>query len=154
MPELGLRLLNERVVLKLVSDPERGRYFERVDLPPLTRLEISALSETVTALKHALAPGRRTVLLAMLARLANHRTKERSAQEWKMLFEDYAGDLEEFSEAHIGEAIREHRQTSTFFPSIAELRTRCVELVDRDKFRLGKAERMLADDTKHKRSAA
>jgi len=93
-----------------------------------------------------LAPGDRKMLIALLARLANHRSKERSRQEWQMLFEDYIEDLGEFSAAHMQEAIKEHRQSSPFFPASAELRGRCLELVKRDKSRLEQCEGLLANE--------
>jgi hypothetical protein len=144
LPPLGLSLLSDRIAVRAVQDPHEGRRIERVELPPLTDDETAALEMTRDALQVYLQPGRRAAIVAMLARLANlHRTKDRSPQEWQMLFEDYCEDLGEFSEAHVSEAIKEHRQNSNWFPTIAELRGRCLELRARDKFRLERAKRLL-----------
>lgn len=114
-----------------------------MDYPPLTDPERDALQKTASTLAIWLEPGQRPALIAMLARLANHRSKERSPQEWQMIFEDYAEDLSEFSDAHVAESLKEHRRVSNFFPSIAELRARCLSLRQRDKYRLERAQRLL-----------
>jgi hypothetical protein len=145
LPELALRLLNERVNIRMAEDPYRGRYVQRVQNPPLTGPEQAALAGAVEILHGNLTPGHRAATIATLARLANHRAKERTADEWRMLFEDYAEDIGEFSNAHVKEAVTEHRRNSNWFPTSAELRKRCLELVDRDRFRLERAERMLGE---------
>lgn len=129
----------------MVNDPYRGRYMVRVENPPLTGAERAALATAAQHLQGNLTPGHRAPTIAILARLANHRAKEKSQQEWKMLFEDYAEDLAEFSTAHVQEAVVEHRRNSNWFPTVAELRKRCAELRERDKFRLERAERMLVE---------
>lgn len=143
LQEQGLRLLAERVGVRMVDDPYRGRHLERVEWPPLMAGERQAIRDAASALRVWLAPGQRAAHIGMLARLANHRSKERSPQEWQMLLEDYAEDLAEFSDAHVAEALKEHRRSSTFFPSVAELRQRCLELRERDKWRLERAGRLL-----------
>ena len=104
------------------------------------------MEQTAAMLSEWLGPGDRKMLIGLLARLANHRWKERSRQEWQMLFEDYVEDLGEFSAEHMQEAIKEHRQSSPFFPASAELRARCLEHVMRDKARLERCKRLLADE--------
>lgn len=146
LPALGLQLLAERVSIRMETCPFAGRRLVRPKHPPLTDGERDALEQTAVALSDWLAPGDRTLLIALLARLANHRSKERSPQQWQMLFEDYVEDLGEFSTAHIQEAIKEHRRSSTFFPASAELRAHCVELVRLDKSRLEHCERLLANE--------
>lgn len=103
------------------------------------------MEQAADALRASLSPGRRAALAGMLARLANHRGKERTPQEWQMLFEDYCDDLAEFSDHHLHQAIQEHRKNSTWFPSIAELSERCRGLRERDKWRLERAEKILAE---------
>src|SRR5690348_10867984 len=112
LPELALRLLNERVSVRMREDCYRGRYLERVQNPPLTGPERAALMTAVMHLQENLTPGHRAPAIAILARLANHRSKEKTPQEWKMLFEDYAEDLAEFSTGHVNEAVVEHRRNS------------------------------------------
>lgn len=116
-----------------------------VEHPPLTEIEREALHRSRDILANALMRGNRAVLIAQLVRLANHRAKERSAQEWQMLFEDYADDLCEFSDSHTTEAIKEFRKHSNFFPTIAEISQRCLELVARDKHRLERCEMLLRE---------
>ena len=136
LPERGLRLLDERPAIRLAVDSFRGRHVERPSYPPLTVGERQALEQTQAALTANLAPGRRAVTIALLARLAAHRKTDRSPQEWQMLFEDFAEDLAEFSDAHVQEAITQHRRTCKFFPTPAELRAICLEMVARDRYRL------------------
>lgn len=137
-----LQLLG-RPGVKIEDDQYRGRHVVRIDYPPLTDGEVAGLTDALGILEHALLPGSRPSCVAMLARLANHRNKDRSPAEWQMIFEDYAAGLAEFSDAHVSEAITEHRRNSNFFPSIAELRERCMELRLRDKWRFDKARRLL-----------
>ena len=81
-----------------------------------------------------------------MGRLANHRQQDRTETEWRMLFEDYCDDLAEFSEAHIEQAIREHRRTSQWFPAIAQIRARCAELQELTKIRRSRCLRSLRGD--------
>lgn len=141
--ERGLSLLSERPAIRVMQDQYRGRYFEQPNYPALTAPEIEALSETARTLEIWLSPGQRAAAVGLLARLANHHRKARSAEEWQMLFEDYCDDLAEFSDAHVAEAIGEHRRQSNWFPTIAELRERCLELRQRDNFRLIRARGLL-----------
>ncbi|MND09520.1 hypothetical protein D3C83_329180 [compost metagenome] len=60
-----------------------------------------------------------------------------------MLFEDFAEDLAEFSDAHVQEAIAQHRRTCKFFPTPAELRALCLEQVVRDRYRLRRCRALL-----------
>ncbi len=94
----------------MVDDPHRGRFYERIEYPALTAPERDAMVGTLAALDVALSPGNRAVCIAELTRLAVHRGKERSAEEWRMILEDYAEDLAEFSDVHVHEAIVEHRR--------------------------------------------
>lgn len=135
--------LIERPPIRMEDDQFRGRRVVRIEYPPLSDGEKAGLEGAVQLLEQSLLPGSRPVCVALLARLANHRSKERSQAEWQMLFEDYAADLAEFSDAHVSEAITEHRRNSKFFPTISELRSRCMELRLRDKWRFDKARRLL-----------
>lgn len=69
-------------------------------------------------------PTDRVTLIATLARLANAMGGDRSAESWRMMFDDYADDLEGVSEAHLREIVRDHRRESNWFPKPAELITR------------------------------
>ena len=143
MPEQGLRLLTERPAIRIADDSYRGRHVERPSYPPLTLPERLVMEETERALNAGLTPGRRAVTIALLARLAAHRKSDRTPQEWQMLFEDFAEDLAEFSDAHVQEAIVQHRRTCKFFPTPAELRALCLEQVARDRYRLRRCRNLL-----------
>lgn len=69
-------------------------------------------------------PTDRVTLIAILARLANAIGGDRSTESWRMMFDDYAEDLEGISEAHLREIVKDHRQASNWFPKPAELVTR------------------------------
>jgi len=91
-----------------------------------------------------LVPAEAKVVIAALWRLANHHKKDRTAREWEELFHDFIEDLGEFGEAHVIEALREHRQESKWFPKPAEIRSRCerlkaidVEMLHRARVLLG-----------------
>ena len=64
------------------------------------------------------------MVIALLARLANHFRAERPADSWQMLFEDYAADLDGVSEVHLREIIDAHRKESPWFPKVSELVSR------------------------------
>lgn len=100
--------------------PEDGRELESVRLALQVRLE----------------PCRPEIVITALARLANHHKSERTSAEWQALYEDYVHDLAEFSNAHVLQALHEHRQTSKWFPKVSEVRERCVELRNLDQIRL------------------
>jgi len=131
----------------MVDDAFRGRHYERIQYPALTAVEREAVSDAANILAKWLEPGERSAIIAYLGRRAMHSTRERSEAEWRVLFEDYADDLAEFSARHVQEAIVWYRRTSNFFPSIAELRKRCLELRERDKWRLQRAKRMLRESS-------
>lgn len=59
--------------------------------------------------------------MAHLARLANHFYSDRTPEAWKMLFEDYAEDLDGISEPHLREAVAGHRTDKQWFPKASEL---------------------------------
>lgn len=120
-----------------------GYYGQRLVFVPPDSADAEALEVAAEALGMRLTQGRRETITAHLARLANHYTTERSKDEWRMLFEDYCEDLGEFSDAHVIEAIKDHRRTNKWFPKIEELRTRCMELRELDKIRLTRVRRCL-----------
>lgn len=66
-------------------------------------------------------PTDRVMVIAQLARLANHFRSERPADAWQMLFEDYAEDLAGISETHLREIITAQRNERSWFPKSAEL---------------------------------
>lgn len=128
--------------------PFRGRHIVRVENPPLTEAERAALEQTKLMLRERVEPSHKAPVIALLARLANHRSKEKSATEWQMLFEDYAEDLAEFSAAHVQEAIKLHRQNSPFFPASSELRDLCKVFARRDEDQIARCTMLLARDAK------
>lgn len=78
------------------------------------------------------APASREIIVALLARLANHFRSERPGDAWQMLFEDYAADLDGISDAHLREVIASHRKERNWFPKIAELTERWNALRHRE----------------------
>lgn len=139
----GLRLLAARPPIRMVSDPMRGRYLERLEYPDLDPVQRQTLERTRDLLIDRLTPGTDAGIIAHLARIANHHSKDRTPGQWQMLFEDYCCDLREFSTGHVEQACLEHRRSSNWFPKIAELRTRCIDLVALDKSRLERCDRTL-----------
>lgn len=129
----------------MADDPFAGRHYERIEYPALTAMEREAVADAATVLTKWLEHGEKPAIIGHLARRAAHQVKDKSDHEWRMLFEDYAEDLAEFSARHVQEAIVWYRRTSNFFPSIAELRERCLELRARDTVRLERARRMLKE---------
>lgn len=83
------------------------------------------------------APAKPAVIMAHLARLANHWKNERGPAEWQALFEDYAHDLNGISEAHLVETIASHRKTKHWFPKISDLHEPAVaaRLFEREDLR-------------------
>lgn len=114
-------------------------------IPP-TPAEETELRNYLTELDSQLEPADKKIIIGLLGRLANHRQQDRTETEWRMLFEDYCDDLAEFSEAHIEQAIREHRRTSQWFPAIAQIRARCAELQELTKIRRSRCLRSLRGD--------
>lgn len=145
VPELALQLIAERPRGRMVDHPQRGRYYESAIYPPLTGIERSALVQGAAALRAMLMPGRRRQVIAILTRLVVHYPREKSADQWRMQFEDLADDLAQFSAAHVNETADQHRRSKFFYPKSVELRTGCLELVERDEFRLKECERLLAN---------
>ena len=146
VPELALQLIAERPPMRRVADPHRSRDYEKAIYPRLTNAQRSALTQGLAALQGVLMPSPRAQIIRVLARLVVHYPREKSQQEWQMQFEDLAEDLAPFSAAHVQEAIKEHRRSKPFYPKSSELHARCLELVERDEFRLKRCERLLADD--------
>lgn len=137
-PVDGLRLLGTRECFRWDRDPDTNA-MRRVYVVPSPE-EAKALEEARVWLESRLVPGTKQTIIGALARLANHSKSERSAAEWKMLFEDYCQDLGEFSDAHVQQAVVDHRRSSNWFPKIAELRERCSELRGLDAARLRRCE--------------
>ena len=145
LPEQWLRLLDERESFRKVDDGNGCKRWARIKLLPLTEAEAAALSEMMLVLDMRLKPGLRQTLVESLARIANHYNSERSPSEWQMLFEDYIQDLGEFSDATVSQALAEHRRESPWFPKIADLYKRCVEIRELDRCRLDRCRRALSE---------
>lgn len=60
-------------------------------------------------------------LLFHLYRRAKHNNKDHSSADWDSVLDDYVEDLRGYSEAHIAEAISEHRKAHGWYPKINEL---------------------------------
>lgn len=95
--------------------------------------EALAVQRALLVIEERMKPVTRHALRAHFARLANHFRNERSPEQIAVLFDDYAADLEPFSEAHIEEAMREHRRTKTWFPKVAEIRATALKLQGHDR---------------------
>lgn len=61
------------------------------------------------------------LILGHLGKIANHFRGERTPELWKMLFEDYAADLEGISAAHLTEITDDWRRTQPWFPKVSDL---------------------------------
>jgi hypothetical protein len=85
----------------------------------------SSDSQFLAALEGQIAernkPTDRVTVIGILARLANAIGGDRPTESWKMMFDDYAEDLEGISEAHLREIVSMHRRESNWFPKPAEL---------------------------------
>lgn len=129
LPEQGLRLLVEREIHRWekLTDAHGAQVMAQVFNPP-TATEERTLRDLSAAIEARLAPASREEVIAHVGRLAAHDTRERPASEWRMVFEDFAEDLAEFSGAHVRQAVTEHRRTNKWFPKVSELRERCLEL--------------------------
>ena len=101
----------------MLSEPLLGSGWTEIDIAALKEAERVLLCQEGFAVKPR--------VIALLARLANHFKNDRSAEEWRMLFDDYFEDLKEFSDGDIEEAITKHRRDKKWFPKIAELREHC-----------------------------
>lgn len=88
-------------------------------------------------------PADRVVIIANLARLANHFRTERPADSWEMLFDDYANDLHGISASHLVEIIDAHRRERSWFPKVAELTERWNKLKWGEHERLRRARVLL-----------
>lgn len=147
LPEHALRLLQERQIttwqpVTVERDGGTAQAMGSVFNPP-TPAEEATLRALNATLEARLQQAPRGTTEALLARLAAHDPRDRSATEWKMIFEDYAEDLGEFSEAHLRQAISEHRRTNKWFPKVSELRERCLELRALDTARALRCRRSL-----------
>lgn len=98
--------------------------------------EMTGLRQLRQCLIERLQPAEKPVMVAELRRIANHHASERKPAQWEMLFDDFWEDLQEFSSAHIHEAVVAHRRENNWFPKVHELRSKCVELRDTDQWRL------------------
>jgi hypothetical protein len=89
------------------------------------------------------APAAKSVVIAHLARLANHFRSERPADSWTMLFEDYAEDLDGISEVHLREVIGKWRNEKPWFPKSNELRDRWHHVLHLEAEKLRRARVLL-----------
>lgn len=130
------QLASRRVVLpSAITDTSpvdgwRGRLWVTRELSPGEALEIQ---QALLHLDMRLQSAPEGVTMAHVSRLLNHWNDTRSEQEKEWRFEDWAEDLEEFSEAHLKAACTWWRQVETFPPKIADIRGYAITLRDADK---------------------
>lgn len=100
---------------------------------PLEAGEGIELQRALIELDLRLSPAPEGKTLELVSRLLNNWKDDRSDQEKDWQFDDWAEDLEEFSEAHLKAACRQWRRNNTYRPKIAEIRSMCIAEQDRDK---------------------
>jgi len=83
------------------------------------------------ALRESLKPAPKEALVIALTRLAAHYWGDRTEIQWKIIFEDYARDLERFPADIVGEAIGRYRRRGKFWPKVSELIEICEPLASR-----------------------
>lgn len=111
-------ILNEELANQLLWTEDRGRGWKS---RPITSSDSQFLTKLEAEIADRNRPTDRVTLIAVLARLANAIGGDRSAESWKMMFDDYAEDLNGISEAHLREIVAKHRRSSNWFPKPAEL---------------------------------
>ena len=119
-----------------------GRLWQARPMPTDQREQVLA---TRDALRERLVAARRGAVIAHLARLSAHYARERSAEQWQIVFEDYAEDLSEFPEVYVRNAIARWRQSNPFWPRAAELRGLMLREWHRDQELLRRAEVLLGE---------
>jgi hypothetical protein len=73
---------------------------------------------------------KRETILEELTKLAiAYPAAKRSMAEIEILADMWGEDLEDFSEREICQAVREHRKHSAFFPTSAEIRGHCEQII-------------------------
>lgn len=103
---------------------------------PVSDAELPVIADKVRELHGRLEAAKpRRVLEIMFQVIERYKLheKQRTAADWEALAHEYVADLGHFSEAHILEALVEHRRQSKWFPHQSELIPICERLAGHDK---------------------
>lgn len=100
---------------------------------PLEPGQDVAVQQGLLVLDQRLQSAPEGVTLDLVDRLLNHWNDIRTAEEKANRFDDWAEDLEEFSEAHLAAACKTWRQNNSFPPKIADIRALCLNERARDQ---------------------
>jgi hypothetical protein len=98
--------------------------------------DLPAIADKVHDLHGRLEPARPGRLLEIMFQLIQRykqHEKQRTSADWEALAHEYVADLGHFSEAHILEALVEHRRNSKWFPHQSELIPICEGLAGQDR---------------------
>lgn len=109
----------------------------RVFIPP-TAAERVDLERVQALLETRMAPCRRETIAVQLLRMAEHfpQHKDRKGGQWAAVTVDWLQDLAEFGDGEVRQAFDDHLRDESWFPKIAEIRKRCLEIQDLDRCRL------------------
>lgn len=99
---------------------------------PLGPGEVVALQQALVELDARLRRAGEGRTLFHVMRLLNNWKDTRSGQEKEWMFDDWAEDLEEFSEAHLRESCKAWRQNNSYPPKVADIRGLCIQARTRD----------------------
>ena len=92
----------------------------------LGEAERSEIEQWLACFEAALRPAEITKIMHQLMELAQVYGLKGEEADVQVRLRTMASDLQEFSDQHIAAAIRHHRRESDFFPTIAQMRTLCV----------------------------
>lgn len=93
-------------------------YFGRGEISPADK---DGLLGHLRAVEASMEPAPRQAIIIALTRLAAHFWNDRPANQWKIVFEDYADDLGKIPADIVGEAITVYRTRGKFWPKVSEL---------------------------------
>lgn len=138
LPAQGLRLID------VLCTSAHVMSIAKAELVLVSPEHIGPLSELISALEARGRPASKADIIIPLTRLANHWKSDRTPAEWRMLFEDYVLDLQDFSAGDVEDAIHEHRRTEKFFPRISELIAKCTQYRGQREWQLIRAKELRA----------
>ena len=110
---------------------------KRVFLPPSADQRVE-LERVQAILEQRLLPCRRETIGAQIMRMKEHypQHKDRTGAQWEAVTVDWLSELSPFGDAEVRQAFDEHIRREEWFPKIAEILKRCLEIQDLDRCRL------------------
>ena len=112
--------------------------------PPAVVPSRTALLSLQASLQAALQPTSREWIIANLTRLAAHFWGEASEAQWHIRFRDYAADLAEYPADILEATFGEMRQSSKWWPKLAEIIAVARPALEARKRQVVRLERMAA----------